>query len=209
MKHLLFLLVTFIAISCQKEQTNPDPSPSGDFIPKGPLPDLTLETAKQYVPIELFKNKSHAIFVNETGEELPFELMLKERILTDYYREYEYQTTEIEIIYNQDFLPIVPHLRLREHYHETDTIQAFVSIHLFNDIQWYFPTIYFLSNSRHSYCTLEPSVTIANRTFHNVYTTCVVPGGSNSYGLLYHTVDQGIVAFQGKYGEMWALDRFE
>lgn len=207
MKTMFISLTMFLFfVGCQNEQNiNPDPEPTS-------LPNLTLGATLQLLPNTLLKGGNAAIFVNESGQELRFSLTYERGTKQKTFEGITYQAEFVYVNYDEDKVGshFYPSIRIDENYDEYDSSEEVLSAFIMTSYNGGFlPSVTMIDKTTPMFWKYIESVTIANHIFNKVYTNMVSPPEFDSFTIIYYTVEQGIVGFEGEQREMWALDRIE
>lgn len=202
----IILLISFSLAACQKDKNDlPDPRPAS-------LPDLTLASALQLLPVSLLKENTLAIFVNDDGEELSFQLNFARGTKQKIFEGIKHQAEFVDVDYNPTigFLHFLPGIRVEENYDAYDSTEEFLTAFIHTNYNGgFFPSVTMIDTTTPMFWRYMEHVTVVNRTFEKVFTNMVYPAEFDSYTMIYYTVEHGIVGFEGEQREMWALDRFE
>lgn len=204
--YLVFICLCIAIVACQNDQNaNPDPKPTS-------LPNLTLSSALQLLPVNTLKEGQVAIFVNESGEELPLNLKFENGTIERNFDGIKYQSEYISVEYNEDKVGshFFPSIRTNDEYSGFESSEEVLTVTLLTSYnEGFIPNIVLKDNKDPMFGNYVESITIANHTFNKVFTNTFSPPNFDSFTKLYYTVEQGIVGFEGEQREMWALDRIE
>jgi hypothetical protein len=204
MKKILYLISAILVLGCKPEDNmNPKPITS--------LDNLTINIAKTFVPVDLLKNSSRAVFVNEIGSERELSIEYLEFVRDQQFGGISYQAPYIQIRYLEDNGAIfLPQIRIQSEYQDYTNVNETVNVNLVTHVnQGFIANIVITANGQPIIGEIEPTMAIVNKQFTNVYSNFSPPAHLNSYAHIHYTTSQGIIAFQGEDNEMWVLDRLE
>jgi hypothetical protein len=205
MKNVLYQsLILLIFISCQTDQNvDPIPGPS-------PVQDAFLTTTKNYVPLDTLKDGAKVVFVNEAGDERALTLKVEQGFRTQYLNGDPYESEYYNIFYIDTISSIFyrPTIRLQSEYSDLTHKNEVAIISLFNYLL-YSPKVIIEADGNVFFGNMEGPKEIAGRTFQNVYANFIDPQLDQDYSIIYYTIKEGVVGFEGENNVMWALDRIE
>ena len=193
-------------------------TPDTEPVPIDPVtfPELHLTETKNMLPLEHLTNGAKAIFVNQFGEEKVFVFEVEQGIhqqgvtWSNHWYTYteHYQAEYFKMAYvDSAILNRTPWIGLGTQYGQTGKSLEALTAGLAGGT--YFPIISIESTGRIRFGDEVGSYDLNGHNYQNVYTNWDHQQVPAPYSRLYYNFTQGIVAFEGFQGQMWAFDRFE
>lgn len=200
-KIVLMFMMAVSTLSCNKELKQHNGVPS----------DIIVKKAIKYIPLDIFRNKSKAVYFNINGDKKFLNIDYLERTETKIINNYKYNINElcIYLIPESESPKYQIEIKSTANYiKETEYIE-YVQIILTTFINnGYMANITIGEDGNPMICQKFDEITLNDKNFLNVFANFKLDV-INSFSRIYYTSDQGVVGFTDHNDDLWVLEGYE
>lgn len=198
-KIIVFLLVITLVLSCKKDHFNTD----------NQLERLRIDNLLSLLPLGELNGHNKVVFTSMTGDTITLDYTITKDTKIKKVNNRTYEAEEISIAYvDQTTDDYSLYISGSGNYLEESNSNLYVSCGISQFITAYSPIITISEEGQPVLAQYFESISLANRSFYEVFTNYPVDG-YDAYGQIYYNTQYGVVGFADSNGEIYALESIE